>query len=45
VKLPVKVTPAAPGDALVGWLGNALKVRVKAAPERGIPVFIVGATG
>lgn len=35
MKLPVKVSPAAPGDTLVGWLGDAFKVRVKAAPERG----------
>lgn len=35
MKLGVKVTPSAPRDGISGWLGDALKVRVKAPPERG----------
>jgi len=35
MRLAVKVTPSAPRDAIAGWLGDALKVRVKAPPERG----------
>jgi hypothetical protein len=31
----VKVVPGASRDAIAGWLGEALKVRVRAAPERG----------
>jgi uncharacterized protein YggU (UPF0235/DUF167 family) len=34
-RLPVKVVPGASRDAIAGWLGDALKVRVTAAPERG----------
>lgn len=33
--LEVKVTPKSSRDALLGWLGDALKVAVTAAPERG----------
>ena len=33
--LDLKVTPKASRDALLGWLGEALKVAVTAAPERG----------
>jgi hypothetical protein len=33
--LPVKVTPKASRDCIRGWLGDALKVAVTAAPERG----------
>lgn len=34
-RLQVKVVPKAAKDEVVGWVGEALKVRVKAAPERG----------
>jgi hypothetical protein len=33
--LRVKVVAGASRDAIAGWLGDALKVRVSAAPERG----------
>ncbi len=33
--LEIKVTPKSSRDALLGWLGEALKVAVTAAPERG----------
>ena len=33
--LRVKVAAGASRDAIAGWLGDALKVRVSAAPERG----------
>jgi uncharacterized protein (TIGR00251 family) len=35
MRLPVKVVPKSSRDALVGWVGDALKVHVKAPPERG----------
>ena len=35
VTLHVKVVPHASRDELSGWMGDALKVRVTAAPERG----------
>jgi uncharacterized protein len=34
-RLKVKVVPGASRSDVVGWLGDALKVRVAAAPERG----------
>lgn len=34
-RLAVKVSPGASRDAISGWLGEALKVSVVAAPERG----------
>jgi uncharacterized protein YggU (UPF0235/DUF167 family) len=34
-KLPVKVIPGASQNAITGWLGNELKIRVTASPERG----------
>jgi len=33
--LEVKVVPGARRDALAGWLGDALKLRVSAPPEKG----------
>jgi uncharacterized protein YggU (UPF0235/DUF167 family) len=35
VRLRVKVVPGASRDEIAGWLGDALKVRVVAPPERG----------
>ena len=35
VTLPIKVVPGARQDALVGWTGDALKMRVIAPAERG----------
>jgi uncharacterized protein (TIGR00251 family) len=35
IRLPLKVIPSASRDAVAGWLGDALKVRVTAPPERG----------
>lgn len=35
VKLRLKVVPGASREGVEGWLGEALKVRVRAAPEKG----------
>lgn len=34
-RITVKVVPGARRDEIAGWLGDRLKVRVSAAPERG----------
>ncbi|MBI1338503.1 MAG: DUF167 domain-containing protein [Phycisphaera sp.] len=34
-RIPVKVVPGAKRDEIAGWLGEALKVRVSAPPEKG----------
>lgn len=34
-KLAVKVVPGASQNEIAGWLGDVLKVRVSAPPERG----------
>jgi hypothetical protein len=34
-RLAVKVSPKASRNAILGWLGEALKLSVTAAPERG----------
>lgn len=33
--LKLKVAPGAAGDEIVGWLGDTLKLRVSAPPEKG----------
>lgn len=35
VKLGIKVVPSSSRNAIDGWLGDTLKVRVTAPPERG----------
>jgi uncharacterized protein (TIGR00251 family) len=34
-KLNLKVVPGSSRDEIVGWLGDSLKVKVKAPPEKG----------
>jgi len=34
-RLKVRVVPGSSRDQIVGWLGDALKVKVMAPPERG----------
>jgi len=34
-RVAVKVIPGASTDEIVGWLGDALKVKVRARPEKG----------
>jgi len=35
MRLQLKVVPGASRDGIAGWLGDALKIRVRVAPERG----------
>ncbi|HUP00399.1 MAG TPA: DUF167 domain-containing protein [Gemmatimonadota bacterium] len=35
MRLAVKVVPRATREEVAGWLGDALKIRVRAAPEHG----------
>lgn len=35
LRLPVKVVPGASRGEIVGWMGDRLKVRVAAPPQRG----------
>jgi uncharacterized protein (TIGR00251 family) len=35
MRIHLKVVPKASRDEIAGWLGDRLKVRVRAAPERG----------
>jgi uncharacterized protein (TIGR00251 family) len=35
LRLRVRVTPGARRDEIVGWRGDALRVRVRVAPEKG----------
>ena len=34
-KLKVKVIPGASGSVIAGWLGDTIKIRVAAPPEKG----------
>jgi len=34
-RLTLRVTPKSSQDAIVGWQGDALKIKVRAAPENG----------
>lgn len=34
-RLPVKVVPGSSRNCIAGWLGEALRIRVMAPPERG----------
>jgi hypothetical protein len=34
-RLNVKVVPGSSRDQIVGWLGDALKIKVMAPPEKG----------
>ena len=35
MKLQIKVIPSSSRDAFAGWLGDTLKIKVKAPPEKG----------
>jgi uncharacterized protein len=34
-RISVKVVPSSSRDLIVGWLGESLKIKVKAPPEKG----------
>lgn len=34
-RISVKVVPSSSRDVVVGWLGESLKIKVKAPPEKG----------
>ncbi len=34
-RLQIKVVPGASHDAIEGWMGESLKIRIRARPERG----------
>lgn len=34
-KLPIKVVPSSSREGIAGWLGDVLKIRVRAPAERG----------
>ena len=44
IQLPVKVVPSSSHNDIAGWLGDTLKVRVTAPPERGKANVAVEAT-
>ena len=44
IQLQVKVVPGSSRDGIAGWLGETLKVRVTAQPERGKANAAVEAT-
>ena len=35
MKLSIKVIPSSSKDCIAGWLGDTLKIKVKAPPEKG----------
>lgn len=35
MKIPLKVVPGSSRDCIAGWLGDSLKIKVKAPPESG----------
>ena len=42
-RLSIKLAPGSSTDAVQGWLGDALKLRVTAPPERGSLRIVAGA--